>query len=512
MSENPYLPILYRNLPRLLAGFNTDPTDPYYGCGDRFFWAWKLIDFPNATFQGASLGLARLYEAGMLPDWLPESACLQRIEAMIAATPALMDRRGGLAEALPNEGSFCVTGLVLADHLGAVMALGERLPLAQRNAHLERLAPLAAFLLRQDEHHGMISNHLATSALALVRWHHVTGDAVALARAKLWLARIAGHANAEGWMREYHGADPGYQSWCSSALAEIHALNPALVPLETLGASYRFLGFFAMPDGSFANGCGARLTRFFFAGGAEAMAAKIPEAAALAQFARQHLPAHHFVTLDSIDAPNLVPFFNDAVLAAISYRPSLSAPDLPFKAMTNGATEYFKDAGFLIHKRAEAITLVALSRGGWMLRVPCDGAPVIQHGEPLAEDARGRRYVAGSAILVEQNAAQLTLQAPYRPLRRMMPSPFKTVILRALSLTAFHSLTLGNLVKRALAAALLRPASGRGVTVTRQINLATGEVQDRCADASFRLESAPRHFSPQHMASQGYWQRSDDVS
>ena len=55
------------NLPRILSVFDVDPTNKSYGLGDRFHWAWSLIDFGNGTFQGAAHGFARLWKAGLWP-------------------------------------------------------------------------------------------------------------------------------------------------------------------------------------------------------------------------------------------------------------------------------------------------------------------------------------------------------------------------------------------------------------------------------------------------------------
>ena len=35
----------------LLSEINRDPSSNLRGCFDRRFWAWKLVDFPDATFQ-----------------------------------------------------------------------------------------------------------------------------------------------------------------------------------------------------------------------------------------------------------------------------------------------------------------------------------------------------------------------------------------------------------------------------------------------------------------------------
>lgn len=509
MTENPYLDLVHRNLPRLLALYNRDHTDIWQGCGDRQFWAWKLTDFPNATYQGAVYGLALLYKNNMLPDWMSPEACLDHIASMIRVLPKLMDKRGGLSEALPNEGSFCVTGLVLADVLGALELVGSNLPKADYTRAMDICAHLAHFLTKQDEHHGMISNHLATSALGMTRWGKMGNDIRGSTRAKLWIDRIRRHASPEGWMSEYASADPGYQTWCSSSLAQIHLTAPEYDLGAMLERSYSFLTYFAMPDGSFANGAGARLTRFLFAGGAELLADKMDDAGQLALFARAHAPFNRHVTLDSIDAPNMVPLFNDTVLAAISMKPLDLTPALPYQTMPSGNIVHFENAGLLVHRGETHFTTVSIRRGGWMARTLLDGSQTKFYAEPAGWTQKNTIVAASNGRLKELKGSTLSIVAELKAVPRMMPTPGKFLILRLLSLTAFHSLALGNTIKKILATALMKPGNTKG-RVMRKIDLSDGDIMDDYKHIELRPLPADSRFSPSHMASQGYWQKSDE--
>ena len=63
-TTNPYLTEIQSNLPRILSLIDRDPTNASYGMGDRYHWAWGLIDFGNGTFKDqltvAQLGLQAL--------------------------------------------------------------------------------------------------------------------------------------------------------------------------------------------------------------------------------------------------------------------------------------------------------------------------------------------------------------------------------------------------------------------------------------------------------------------
>ena len=71
---NPYRTKILSMLPGLLANFDADVTSPTFGQGDRFRWAWKLIDFGNGSFQGAVNGLARLVMHDQLPEYLNQES------------------------------------------------------------------------------------------------------------------------------------------------------------------------------------------------------------------------------------------------------------------------------------------------------------------------------------------------------------------------------------------------------------------------------------------------------
>src|SRR5262245_62019673 len=226
MSDNPYLGHLTQALPRLLSLFDGDRTSASHGIGDRFHWAWGLIDFGNATFQGAAHGMARLWRSALWPYATETDVFIARIDALFEGTRRLTRGDGSLEEAFPREGSFCVTALVAFDLLCALQLLEVDLLPDTRRKWQAIVEPLIRYLLGADETHAVISNHLATAAAALARWHALTGDTAGLQRARELTDRILAHQSTEGWFREYDGADPGYQSLCTYYLADLHAHRP----------------------------------------------------------------------------------------------------------------------------------------------------------------------------------------------------------------------------------------------------------------------------------------------
>src|SRR5262249_18504338 len=145
----------------------------------------------------------------------------ERIDEMVMATRSITARDGSLVEAFPNEKSFCVTALVAFDILFAAEHLASHVESARLAAWRETAAPLIDFIVRNNETHAVISNHLATGVAALTRW---TGPGLSATekRARELLGIILEHQSQEGWYCEYGAADPGYETLGLYYLADVH--------------------------------------------------------------------------------------------------------------------------------------------------------------------------------------------------------------------------------------------------------------------------------------------------
>ncbi len=522
-SGNPYLAQAWCALPRLLALFDRDPTSPTFGTGDRFYWAWKLIDFGNGTFQGAAHGLARLVDAGLLPPWLPEPAALRRIEAMFQGAGRLRRRNGSLEEAFPHESSFCVTALVAFDLLSAIELLGDRLDAGRRAQYLDTVRPMVGFLLGADEHHAFISNHLATAAAALLKWDAVSGETRGAVRAAALVHRILSAQSPEGWFREYEVADPGYQTLATCYLADIHQMRPDLQLNGPLHSSLRFLWHFAHPDGSFGGLYGSRNTRFYFPAGVEGLARDFPEAAALARFMRRSVADRSTVTLDCMDEPNLVPMFNSYCQAASLVEneaetdPRASEATLPCLRQKHERT-VFQEAGLLVDRGPRHYTVISLHKGGVCCHFADNGAAPCANPGLVVRDRAGRLYSTQAHQAdntVEIDGDVVRVRARLTALKRPLPTPMRFSALRLLSETAMRSRWIREKVKRALVAYLITGKTRIAAWNRRTIRLGEGlQIDDRLEGRALGLTRVPLgdSFSAIHMASQGYWQRQDEAA
>lgn len=516
MLDNPYLAPLLATLPRVLGLYDADRTSASHGMGDRYRWAWGLIDFGNATFQGAAHGLARLWRGGLWPYATPRDAFIARIDAMFAASAHLTRADGSLEEAFPHEGSYCVTALVAFDLLCALELLEPELTEVMRSRWQRTVAPLVDYLKAADETHALISNHLATAAAALARWHARSGDAASERKARVLLDRILTHQSPEGWFTEYDGADPGYQSLCTVYLADLHAQRPDWSLAQPLARSLAFLWHFAHPDGSFGGLYGSRCTRFYHPAGVEALATVVPEAAALAAFMARSIANASVVTLASMDEPNLVPMFNAYCQAAQLWSARQSAPAGPVLPALRGsvARTHFSDAGLWIDSGPRHYTVVSSHKGGVVAHFVDHRAVVVDAGV-VVRDPRG--HLGSSQSNDPGNASRLdgdvlVVDARVRPMPRRLPTLLQFIALRLMCLTVFRFAAWREWVKRRLVRMLVARQGAWPASNTRRVRLGEDLTIDDEPHLPHGYERvmSPGPFVSVHMASQGYWQVQDE--
>ena len=66
-TRNPYLDQIRQALPRLLALYDRDKTSRSFGVGDRYFWAWGLIEIGVACGDCPSAQTTRVGANGSVP-------------------------------------------------------------------------------------------------------------------------------------------------------------------------------------------------------------------------------------------------------------------------------------------------------------------------------------------------------------------------------------------------------------------------------------------------------------
>ncbi len=514
-----YLSEISNTLPRLLALIDRDETSDSYGMGDRYHWAWGLIDFGNGSYQGAANGITRLWKAGLWPYQTDKDIFLKRVDSLFIGAGKLTRKDGSLEEAFPNEGSYCVTSLVAFDLLCAVEHLRDEVDADLINKWASIISPMIDFLIASDETHALISNHLATAVAALVRWNKLNPSEIVVTKAKALLDRILQNQDQEeGWFKEYEGADPGYQSLCTYYLADIYQNDNSFELLEPLRKSIKFLCHFAHPDGSFGGLYGSRCTRFYFPAGVEALRNEIPEAAALADFMYESIEKQTVCTLNVMDESNLIPMFNCYCWAAAvrMENPAASSSDLLLPFNSFFGHKYFERAGLFLDCGVSHYTIINFYKGGTVYHFK-NKHLVLVNGGVLVQNNKGK---LGSSQLFSKKAKidfnetdKLIVQSAVSPMPKKLPSVFEFILLRVMCISVFKISYLRELVKKVLVYILITRKKEWPVTNKRSFILGPDlsfndsiSVQNK-----YRTLSSPNYFVAIHMASQGYWQKQDEI-
>ena len=109
---------------RALGEQDASPHSVTSGCFDRRYWAWKLVDFPEATFQRLVFPLARLYRDSH-SRYHGQPELLAAVRSGLACAGRLQHANGSFDQALGGEGVEMASDR-LARHLHTSFELGER--------------------------------------------------------------------------------------------------------------------------------------------------------------------------------------------------------------------------------------------------------------------------------------------------------------------------------------------------------------------------------------------------
>jgi len=344
---------------QLLSQLNRDPATPTYGCFDRRYWAWKLTDFPEATFQRNIQSICWFIDQ---PEIEESDNLVESIKAGLLYALKIQHKDGSFDQAYPNEHSYGATAFLLPDLITAYRKIKEFLSQDEKMLVKNRLMRSADFLHKGAELHGFIANHLAGAALALLKSHQLFGDIKYKTESNNIVDRIIENQSNEGWHQEYNGADPGYQTLCMYYLAQIFQTDRSDKLHESLKRSLHFLQFFIHPDGTFGGEYGSRRTEIYYPGGIAILAQEFPAAAEMHSYMEESIRTGNTVNLIDIDMGNLAPLLSNYIAAASIEESAGEGSLLPIKQKE--ITQFYKSAGLAIIANPAYYAVLGISNGG----------------------------------------------------------------------------------------------------------------------------------------------------
>jgi len=353
-------------IPRLLSNQDRNPFSPTYGCFHRDYWLDKTSDFPDAVRQFGVHALALVYKCNFPGSiYYGQSKIRDWTIAGLDFWTKIQHRDGSFDEFYPYErGWVGPSAFTTFTSIEAYRLLADDVPseIAHRVRNAIRRA--AYFIAAGESEEDHLANHHAMACLAVWKAYEMLREKkLEEGYNRLWQGFLSYHNREEGWSREYDGVDPGYLSATVSFLTKLYLSNPDPRILEVLRQSVVFCSYFVYPNGFFGGSLGSRNTLHFYPHGFEALADKIPLAAAIAESMLKALTEDKLVPPEIISDRYVFYRVPEYLQAYLDYKPRThNKVLLPFQQ--EPFTNYFSEAKIFIHRSPSAYLAANLAKGG----------------------------------------------------------------------------------------------------------------------------------------------------
>jgi len=444
MSKDLFAAEALAQIPKMLTLLDRNVHSPTYGCFDRNFWHYKIIDFPSGMAQEFVWPLALAYSTNT-PDnaYYQQPALKAWVEAGIAFAARSAHADGSCDDYFPYERAAGAAAFSLLACLESYLGLGLSDDSALR--FFERRADWLA----HHQESGRLSNHQALIVLCLERLAQLL-QTDRWDRAKAGrLARILSWQSSEGWFQEYEGCDPGYHTLTISLLARVYDLNPMPELKQALSQAVDLAAQFVHPDGSYGGEYTSRNTYNFFPHGFELIGRWHPAALSINDrflqglasglgpcYADDHIIGHH--------AWNYLLAWRDFV------------EERPLPAARPSGRVWLPEARILIDRCQETELYLALNKGGVfkLFRAGCLAASDTQFSLQVAA-GQTRKNAVGHLVddyQVEIDEGKISIRGSLGWAKQTQMTTLNLLILRLvmLSLGRFFPNLVRKLLQRLL--------------------------------------------------------------
>lgn len=260
-------------IPKILTLLDRNPHSPTYGCFDRNFWHYKIIDFPSGMAQEFVWPLALAYNTKIADNPFYQKPAIRHwVEAGILYAARSAHADGSCDDYFPYERAGGAAAFSLLACIESYAELG------LNNQEASQFFEKRADWLASHHESGQLANHQALIALCL----QILGQ---LLETSKWekakttrLERVLSWQSEEGWFQEYSGCDPGYHTLTIFCLARMYRVLPSDRLKKALVKAVNLAAQFIHPDGSYGGEYASRNTYNFFPHGFELVGQWMPEA------------------------------------------------------------------------------------------------------------------------------------------------------------------------------------------------------------------------------------------
>jgi len=358
MKGDVYLKEILREVPRLISQLNRNPISEDYGCFDRNYWHYNIIDFPCARMQEAALTLALLYEIRHRDNpYYNKKIILEWINSALEYWLKIQNRNGSFNEWYPNENSFVATAFSSYAISETLLQLKDLIN--SRDDIISGLIKAGRFISRKKE--SRVVNQETGAAIALYNIYLLTDDEFFKEKSFEKIEFIINEQTEEGWFNEYGGADMGYLSLAIDYLAKIYKKTNEERILNSLKKALGFIKYFIHPDGSCGGIYGSRNTEYLIPDGFEILSEKIKDAALISNEIRNSLERNSMIGLSKLDDRYLMYNGYTFLQAYLNSKEVKATEKLPYK---NEFIKNFPKAGLLVISDPLIYMVVNYRKGG----------------------------------------------------------------------------------------------------------------------------------------------------
>ncbi len=414
-------------IPKILTLLDRNYHSPTYGCFDRNFWHYKIIDFPSGMAQEFVLPLALAYNLDIPNNqFYLQEMIYKWAEAGILYATHTAHLDGSCDDYFPFERASGATAFSLLASIESYQILG-----------LNNYEVLSFFEKRADwlvNHYesGNLANHEALIVLSLELLSKLLETSKWEATKAARLERLLSWQSQEGWFTEYSGFDPGYHTLTISCLARIYELNPSEKLKNSITAAVELAAQFIHPDGSFGGEYASRNTYNFFPHGFELIGKWLPAALSIND--------QFLIGLKNGLAPC---YADDHIIGHHTWNYFLAWQDFiterPADVNRDIASLWLKEAQILIKRRPGTELYVSMKKGG-VFKLFRDQKLVVSDTHLSLQVKKGNKILNAVSHLtgdydIKISQDELVISGNMGWAKQTQMSPLKLIILRFVMLT-----------------------------------------------------------------------------
>ena len=428
-------------IPKILTLLDRNPHSPTYGCFDRTFWQYKVIDFPAGMSQEFVYPLALAYHCDLPGNiYYRQPMVREWVRAGINYAYYSSHANGSCDDYFPYERAAGAAAFSLLACLESTNLLG----LEHSESVWDFFRRRADWLATHQES-GRLANHQALIVLCLEQISRLLNLDRWDASKQERLEQVLSWQNPEGWFIEYEGCDPGYHTLTISCLARLYELNPSKRLKNAIAAGVKLAAEFVHPDGSYGGEYTSRNTYNFFPHGFELVGKWLPEALNINDRFLQGLANG----LGSCYA-------DDRIIGHHTWNYLLAWRDFvnerpPLQPRTSGRI-YLQQGGILIDRRDDTELYLALNKGG-VFKLFRDNKLIASDTQfsLLVRDGNRRRNAVGHLVdeyQIELEPDRIAIAGNLGWAKQKQMNPKNLIILRVVMLSFGRFFP--NLIRRLL--------------------------------------------------------------